>query len=419
MDDAKLTPHLRLFGLLALLVPLFLGLQYVVREGVPRVEVRLVPQDVQTTVPVEVPVERVVERVVYVPVDRETSQPVTRGTDLAQTGLPITSDLAAQPEGRPSDEPPAVAVASAPDAAPSVASAEPEATTAPLAGTVALAPPAPAPVVAAPVVARAVPVAPVYFAPVEEEVAEEAEADEFVAEAEAPADDWEPVAEAADEAAEEVAVVQFVSEQPVVREDDGPSISMLRHELAVREARPVVVEAAPVEEEAAPVATDEAPAPSEGEIAEEPEAVSEPVAEGDEVVAEARPVSSAELLEHAKPIKTEVLDHGSQNEQSLGVLEGQLAARPAGPAPAQEDEEAEAAAEPEGEVVVAEADADGPSEADEPDVAEAEGPADLDEAAWSEGAEGAGEEPAAIDDGGAPEVARTEEAPAVEEEPEQ
>ena len=70
MNDAKLTAHLRLFGLLALLVPLFLGLQYVVREGVPRVEVRLVSQDVQTTVPVEVPVERVVERVVYVPVER-------------------------------------------------------------------------------------------------------------------------------------------------------------------------------------------------------------------------------------------------------------------------------------------------------------------------------------------------------------
>ena len=67
---SNLMTQLRLFGLLALMIPLFSGLQYIVREGVPRVEVRLVTQDVPTTIAVEVPVERVVERVVYVPVDR-------------------------------------------------------------------------------------------------------------------------------------------------------------------------------------------------------------------------------------------------------------------------------------------------------------------------------------------------------------
>lgn len=74
--DAALviTSRLRLFGLLALLVPLFAGLQYLVREAVPRVEIRLVAQDAPAAppvlVPVEVPVERVVERIVYVPVER-------------------------------------------------------------------------------------------------------------------------------------------------------------------------------------------------------------------------------------------------------------------------------------------------------------------------------------------------------------
>lgn len=67
----------RLFGLLALLVPLFAGLEYLVREAVPRVEIRLVSQDVPAAVPVlvpvEVPVERVVERIVYVQGDRSAA----------------------------------------------------------------------------------------------------------------------------------------------------------------------------------------------------------------------------------------------------------------------------------------------------------------------------------------------------------
>ena len=67
--------RLRLFGLLALLVPMFGGFQYLVREAVPRIEIRFVSQDVPVNVPVVVPVERVVERVVYVPVDRVEAGP--------------------------------------------------------------------------------------------------------------------------------------------------------------------------------------------------------------------------------------------------------------------------------------------------------------------------------------------------------
>jgi hypothetical protein len=73
-----LMARLRLFGLLVLLAPLFAGLQYVIGDGVARVEVRFVPQDVPVVVPVERIVEKVVERVIYVPVPVE--EPVPDGT---------------------------------------------------------------------------------------------------------------------------------------------------------------------------------------------------------------------------------------------------------------------------------------------------------------------------------------------------
>jgi hypothetical protein len=59
---------MQLFGLLVLLVPLFAGLQYLIGEGVSRVEIRIVSQDVPVIVPVERIVERIIERVIYVPV---------------------------------------------------------------------------------------------------------------------------------------------------------------------------------------------------------------------------------------------------------------------------------------------------------------------------------------------------------------
>ena len=91
----------RLFGLLALLVPTFAGLQYVAREGMPSVEIRFVSRDVpvEVGVPVEVPVERVVERVVYVPVPLsetaplapEPPAPLTSPTLQAVPGLDVVS----------------------------------------------------------------------------------------------------------------------------------------------------------------------------------------------------------------------------------------------------------------------------------------------------------------------------------------
>ena len=325
MDYSKLTAHLRLFGLLALLVPIFAGLQYIVREGVPRVEVRLVAQDAQTTVPVE----RVVERVVYVPVGGETVVQPTERTE------PARSILASAPQTTERSDVRVGGLTSAevanrepePAAPPANAEAAPE-EAAPVMGTVALAPPAPAPV-AAPVVAarQAAPVAPwVYQAPAEDLASDESEGAEAVAEGEpsdmTPADD-EAVAEAADGPTEEVAVIQSASDEPAVRDDDGPTIAMLRHELYTREARP---RAAP---EPAAIAADEEPAPSpEVEMAGEPEEAAgepeevaaepqaeQPNAEGDEPVSEANPVSSEELLSNAPNVTTEAADHGANTPE--------------------------------------------------------------------------------------------------------
>ena len=81
---ANVGPRLRLFGLLALMVPLFLGLQYFVQDSVPQIEVRFITPDSPSA---QAPTERVVERVVYVPVDRnETaamSEPVSPAPQVA------------------------------------------------------------------------------------------------------------------------------------------------------------------------------------------------------------------------------------------------------------------------------------------------------------------------------------------------
>jgi hypothetical protein len=74
-----LLARLRLFGLLGLLVALFGGLQALVDEGVPRVEIRFVPREVPVQIPVEVPIDRVVERIVYVPVPVERTGPSAPG----------------------------------------------------------------------------------------------------------------------------------------------------------------------------------------------------------------------------------------------------------------------------------------------------------------------------------------------------
>ena len=58
--------HTRLFVFLTLLVPLFSALQALLDEGVPRVELRIVPRNVTVEVPVDVVVERIVDRLVLV-----------------------------------------------------------------------------------------------------------------------------------------------------------------------------------------------------------------------------------------------------------------------------------------------------------------------------------------------------------------
>ena len=58
----------RLFVLLTVLVPLFGALQALLEDGMPRVEVQIVPRQVMIEVPIEVVVERIVDRLVFVPV---------------------------------------------------------------------------------------------------------------------------------------------------------------------------------------------------------------------------------------------------------------------------------------------------------------------------------------------------------------
>src|SRR5581483_4631639 len=69
-----LIARLRLFSLLSLIVAVFTGLQLVIAEGTPKVEVRVIPRDVPVEVPVQVFVERIVERVVYVPVPMASAE---------------------------------------------------------------------------------------------------------------------------------------------------------------------------------------------------------------------------------------------------------------------------------------------------------------------------------------------------------
>ena len=85
-----LVARAQLFGLLFLLIVLFVGLRYLIDAGASRVEVRVVPQDVPIFVPVERIVERVVERPVYVPVPADaTARPgVASPTPSPPAGTP-------------------------------------------------------------------------------------------------------------------------------------------------------------------------------------------------------------------------------------------------------------------------------------------------------------------------------------------
>jgi hypothetical protein len=257
---SNLMTQLRLFGLLALMIPLFSGLQYIVREGVPRVEVRLVAQDVPTTVAIEVPVERVVERVVYVPVDRTSMVATTgamepaRDVDLAPVKDEPTA-IAEVPTEASTAEPEAVAEGTAPSAP--VAEAPTE--TPEILGVIAYAPPPPAPIVrAAPYVARPVVVA-VPEAAETEEIAAEAETDAaVVADAEDDQADAEAVADVP-ETDPGARVAMVVSARPLGPGSNDSPLNGLRHELHQSEPRHEAAAPAPDPEPAA-----EADIPDEG-----------------------------------------------------------------------------------------------------------------------------------------------------------
>jgi hypothetical protein len=226
-----LNPRLRLFGLLASLVPLFGGLQYLADETTPRVEVRLVAPATTPDAAAQAPAERVVERIVYVPVERSNTTPLNAArTSVATTerraettnatvlsGLDSANTALAQAAPTEPVEAPAVAEAAGAD--------EPEDAPSEHMGLLALATPVPAPVAgpavrSAPVVARAV----------AQPVAEPAE-DEEVAEADTSDEDsaGDEVAEAPDDAeTEHVEVAQVQVIDTTIEPDQSTRVVLYR-----------------------------------------------------------------------------------------------------------------------------------------------------------------------------------------------
>lgn len=260
-----LWPHIRLFGLLALLAPLFLGLQYLVQESVPQIEVRFITPDAQAAA--QPPAERVVERVVYVPVEKVEPAPlrdpasgplqtIARSSEPVKlTGMDSTAAVAAAPaqaaplqEGpeQPAAEPVADAVASDP-----VSGEEPTVHM----GVVSVV----TPVVAAAPPARAVVAQSRYVAPV------------VVA---APIDEEEPVAVAEEAVAEEPAeAAPVVAEaEPMVPTEQVAEIKVLETMLDGSQTTRVVSYRVPVHRPAPAQQAQPEPAVAPEAVAEEPEA---------------------------------------------------------------------------------------------------------------------------------------------------
>jgi hypothetical protein len=212
-DGFGMAPRLRFFALLALLAPLFWGLQLMVREQAPRVEVRLVyPESSLEMVAAPAQAERVVERIVYVPVassDRAPSAAEATGA-ARQPEVASVAPAAAQPGDAASVAAGVQDDASAVAADAGGSPAEPPGLT----GLVTLAP------VPAPVQVNAAPPAPVVAA-----AAPPARASEAPIVAVAPADDTEdgdaPV-EAVEEQDDSMATFDEVAEAaPAPEDDDG------------------------------------------------------------------------------------------------------------------------------------------------------------------------------------------------------
>lgn len=97
-----LIARLRLFGLLAVLGPLFAGLNGLVLESVAQVEVRFISAESTQPAPDVVVVERVVDRLVYVPVDNLSVAATSRPPDEGQE--PFLSSLGAAGIGETTDD---------------------------------------------------------------------------------------------------------------------------------------------------------------------------------------------------------------------------------------------------------------------------------------------------------------------------
>jgi hypothetical protein len=268
-----------LFGLLAMLIPLFAGLQYLVYESVPRVEIRVITTDPPAAESIPVPAERVVERIVFVPVETTIEAvplneagaglPPAPVRDIKSPGTArlggLDSARAAPVDAAP--EQPAIEPAEVePDGA-----ADPGAGLTQHMGLVALATAAPAPVVAVrPPVVAAAPAVRYVPAPVEEPE-DEAAADDAVADEVTPD---EPVADGPETAddGDAVAQVQFI--ETTIDADQSTRVVMyrvpVRPEAASDPVEPESVAPAPDDEPVLADAPDEAaPEDSDAEDAEE------------------------------------------------------------------------------------------------------------------------------------------------------
>jgi hypothetical protein len=309
--QGRVGSRLRLFALLALLVPLYAGLHSLVRDSVPRVEVRIVPQDVPSSAPVVVPVHVPVERIVYVPVG-----PTTAAAGLSTSPMfgqidgkaQHTEDVLAQtPDESPISENPNAA-------APVAAGGEP----APEAVAEAVQPPVDAPVIGVVALAPRLPIR--SSAPVA------VPAPEVAVEPEAPAesDELAEVAEVADEAGD-----------LAMDEMEGAAEHLAGADLRI--AGTAGVPYAPT----APVQPAEAEAP-EADLGN-PE--NEPT-EGDEAVAEEPVAGTDSVAEEATetPPAEETVVIASTEESGPQLVTLTIEQRPVAAAPAEPEVHAEAPA---------------------------------------------------------------------------
>lgn len=301
--------RLRLFGLLASLVPLFGGLHYLADESAPRVEVRLVAPATASNEVTQAPVERVVERIVYVPVERSETTPLnatqTRiaatGRRRAETtnstalgGLDTTNTVVAQAVTTEPVDAPVVAEATAED--------EPADAPTEHMGLLAIATPAPAPVVrSAPVVARAVAPPP---------IAEPAD-DEEVAEAETPGDEnaGDAVADAPGDTGDEPAeVAQIQVIDTTIEPDQSTRVVLYRVPVQTApEATPANDSPAKVDDEAASAPPEDAPS-----VADTPDEA--PTDGSDEAVAEPTDVDAKVVSPNAPAADDQVADKDESDE---------------------------------------------------------------------------------------------------------